>query len=101
MMMTADVVAQVLEGGMLACFGFAWPVDIYKTLRTRQASGKSVGFMGLIFFGYVSGLVAKFTRAAAGGGWPEAVTALYVVNAVLVAVDIALYYRYRRARGAA
>jgi hypothetical protein len=55
--------------------------------------------MGLILVGYVCGLSAKFIRAADGGAWPETVTALYAVNAVLVAADIAvtLYFRRRAA----
>jgi hypothetical protein len=99
MLATLLAVAQVFEGGMLACFGFAWPVDILRTLRTRQTLGKSIGFMSLILAGYVSGLAAKCIRAADTGGLPETVTVLYGVNAVLVAIDIALtvYYRARPA----
>jgi hypothetical protein len=90
------IVAQVFEAGMLICFGFAWPVDILRTLRTRRVEGKSIAFMGLILLGYLSGMAAKLIRAAVGGGWPETVTLLYALNAVLVAIDIALVLRFRR-----
>jgi hypothetical protein len=93
------IVAQVFEAGMLACFGFAWPVDILRTLRTRRVEGKSVAFMGLILGGYLSGMAAKFIRASGAGGWPETVTILYALNAVLVAADIALVLRFRSRRG--
>ncbi len=90
------VVAQVLEAAMLVCFGFAWPVDIRRTLRTRRVEGKSVTFMGLILVGYLCGMTAKCFRASGAGGWPETVTLLYAFNAVMVIIDIGLYYRLRR-----
>jgi hypothetical protein len=90
------IVAEIFEAGMLVCFGVAWPVDIVRTLRVRRTEGKSVGFMGLILLGYVFGLTAKIVRA--WGAWPEAVTVLYAVNAVMVAVDIGLTLYFRRAR---
>jgi len=89
-----DTLAQVFEAGMLICFGVAWPVDIYKTVRTRVTAGKSVRFMTLVLLGYLSGIVAKFLRA--DGGVLESVTWLYVLNAILVAVDIYLCLYFRR-----
>ena len=89
-------IAQLFEAGMLLCFGMSWPVDIVKALRTRRTEGKSLGFMALIFAGYLSGLAAKLIRAAHAEAWPEPVTALYAVNAVLVAIDIALYLLFSR-----
>ena len=65
------IVAQVFEAGMLICFGFAWPVDILRTLRARRVEGKSVAFMGLIFLGYLSGMTAKFLRAGVAGAGPS------------------------------
>jgi len=87
--------AQFFEGAMLICFGVSWPVAILKTLRTRRTEGKSLAFLALIFVGYLSGTAAKFVRAA--GAWQtlEAVTALYALNAILVAADILLFLRFR------
>lgn len=96
--MLADgmAVAQVFEAGMLVCFGIAWPVDIVRTLRTRRVAGKSPLFMAIILLGYVAGLTAKLVRAGAEGARPELVTGLYGLNAVLILVDIGLYYHFRR-----
>ncbi|MBN1554815.1 MAG: hypothetical protein JXA11_08715 [Phycisphaerae bacterium] len=80
---------------MLICFGLSWPISILKSLRTKHVRGKSLGFMWLIFLGYVSGFSAKLFRAAATGGWPEWNTPLYVLNGVFVAFDIYLYHRYK------
>jgi hypothetical protein len=90
------IVAQVFEAGMLVCFGFAWPIDIMRTLRTCRVEGKSVTFMGLILLGYMAGLTAKVLRAGVAGRWPEWVTALYALNACMVTIDIALVLRCRR-----
>jgi len=88
---------QMLEAGMLVCFGVSWPIDILKTLRTRVTAGKSVGFMSMVFLGYCLGLTAKCILAAQPGRSLEPVTAMYALNAVLVAVDIALYVKFSRA----
>ncbi|HUS91995.1 MAG TPA: hypothetical protein VM695_09095 [Phycisphaerae bacterium] len=95
MLAMALTIGQVLEAGMLICFGFSWPVDILKTWRAKRTEGKSLIFMSLILTGYLFGLSAKLVRAAQAGETPERVTALYVVNAVLIAVDIALTWYYR------
>lgn len=87
--------AQILESTMLVCFGAAWPFSIVKMLRTRQSAGKSTVFLVLVFSGYVAGASAKWLRAAAAGCSPEPVTALYVVNAALVAIDLVLFIRFR------
>jgi len=85
---------QVFEAGMLVCFGVAWPVDIFKTLQTRQVAGKSAGFMALVLVGYLAGMAAKIVRAPEGA-MPEAVSLLYALNAAMVCLDILLYLRFR------
>ena len=89
------MIPQVLEAGMLVCFGVAWPVDILKTLRTRQVVGKSVGFMALVLVGYLAGMAAKIVRAPEDA-MPETVTLLYALNAAMVCLDILLYMRFRQ-----
>jgi len=90
-------VGQFFEAGMMVCFGFSWPVDLAKLIRTRKTEGKSLAFMALVFTGYLSGIVAKLARAAHAGAWPEAVTMLYVLNLAMVGLDIGLYLCFRRA----
>lgn len=87
---------QILEAAMLVCFGFGWPIDVVKTLRVKRVDGKSIGFMSMIFVGYLAGMSSKFVEWA-DSGTLEDVTALYAFNAVMVGLDIALYFRYRRA----
>ena len=77
----------IFEVIMLVCFGSAWPFSIYKSYTSRQNGGKSVVFLFIVFGGYVAGIIHKLRYSH------DPVIYLYVVNAVLVAVDIALYYR--------
>ncbi len=78
----------VFEIIMLICFGMSWPTSIAKALRTKVVSGKSPLFMGIICVGYVCGLVHKPVYSM---DW---VIALYAVHLILVATDLALYFRY-------
>lgn len=86
---------KLFEAVMLTCFGCSWPISIYKSLSTKHVRGKSVGFMILVFIGYLFGSTSKFLRAAAVGEPPEWVTFLYMLNAGLVATDLLLYFKYR------
>ena len=87
--------AQLFEALMMICFGVYWPVAIYKTLRTKRTEGKSLLFLLLILLGYIAGMAAKFIDAAQSHTRPDWVTLLYAANAIMVAVDIFLYQRYR------
>jgi lipopolysaccharide export LptBFGC system permease protein LptF len=72
---------------MLVCFGTAWPFSIYKSYTSKQNGGKSIVFLLIVFGGYVSGIIHKLRYSY------DPVIYLYITNAVLVAIDIALYYR--------
>jgi hypothetical protein len=95
MLLAEHTVAQLFEAVMLICFGVSWPVAIYKTLRTRHVHGKSLLFLVLIFIGYLAGIAAKFITAAQAGTWPTWVTWLYAFNALMVAIEIRLYHKFR------
>lgn len=81
---------RIFEIIMLVCFGAAWPVSIYKSYVSRATEGKSVVFLFIVLAGYISGIIHKIINS------PDYVTWLYVINALMVAVDIALYGRNRR-----
>jgi len=80
----------IFEIIMLLCFGAAWPVALLKSYRSRTNAGKSVGFLYVIFIGYVAGVLHKlfFTM--------DAVIILYALNGLMVLADILLYYRNAR-----
>jgi len=99
MLAQAAAVAQVFEAIMLICFGISWPIDILKQLRTRATKGKSLGFLSMIVIGYFAGLTAKLIHASIADTWPQPVTWLYLLNAILVSVDIALYLHFSKRQG--
>ena len=78
----------VFEVIMLVCFGISWPISIAKAVRTRQVAGKSPLFMGIVITGYASGIVHKLLYSH---DW---VISLYILNLVMVAVDLSLYLHY-------
>ena len=81
----------IFEAIMLICFGLAWPISIIKSWRSRTNKGKSIFFMLIVFFGYLSGLAHKFW-------WQEQIDGviwLYALNALLIFADILLYLRNR------
>jgi hypothetical protein len=86
----------IFEAGMLLCFGAAWPVNIYKSAVSRSTGGKSVAFLVIIEAGYICGIINKILNNN------DIVLFLYILNFVMVAVDICLYCRnkqYERGKG--
>lgn len=82
--------AEILETAMLICFGFSWPMNVYKNYRARTARSMSLGFILLILCGYAAGISAKISA-----GRVNYVLAVYVVNFVIVSVNLAVYFRNR------
>lgn len=76
----------VFEIGMLVCFGCAWPLNIYKSLKSKTAKGKSLWFLLVIAVGYVFGIVHKAIHSR------DVVLWLYVLNLAMVLVDATLYF---------
>jgi hypothetical protein len=79
----------VFEAGMLVCFGLSWPVNIYKSIKSRTAAGRSVIFLYLVWVGYLSGIINKLLYHF------DLIVWLYVLNLLMVSVDMALYHRNR------
>ena len=79
----------IFEIGMLLCFGAAWPLSIYKSLRSRSVEGKSLLFMIVVLAGYVSGALHKIYY------YYDPVIYLYIFNGAMILVDIMLYFKYK------
>ena len=80
----------IFEIIMLLCFGAAWPLSIYKSYTSRQNAGKSLGFLIVIWAGYLSGTLHKILYSF------DYVIFLYILNGLMVLTDIVLYLRNRR-----
>ncbi|MEI7473729.1 MAG: hypothetical protein WCK67_03030 [bacterium] len=79
----------VFEMVMLVCFGSSWPFAISKTYKAKSVKGKSILFLSLIFIGYIAGIIHKVLYAM------DVVLALYILNGILVATEICLYFMYK------
>jgi hypothetical protein len=80
----------IFEVIMLVCFGAAWPISIYKSYKSRKNSGKSVAFLFIIILGYISGIIHKLLYSF------DLVIYLYLLNSIMVSIDIALYFRNKK-----
>ena len=83
---------EILEIGMIVCFGFSWPINVIKSYKSRTAKGKSLLFLILILAGYVCGITGKLI----GPGFKWYVLFFYVLNFIMVFTDLLLYIRNTR-----
>ncbi len=88
--------ADVLEMIMMICFGLSWPINIRKAWVGRTAKGISVMFYGFIVFGYVVGLLSKYIKLRQGIHTPLYVWFFYILNMLMVATGIAIYFRNKK-----
>jgi len=83
--------SQLFETFMVVCFGISWPLSILKSYRSRSTKGKSLLFLLFILAGYGFGITSKLLN-----GKLTYVFVFYVINFLLVSVDIGLYVRNSR-----
>lgn len=81
----------ILEIAMIIAFGFSWPNNIITTLRNKSAKGKSLAFLILIDVGYICGILGKILS----GNIVWYVMFFYVLNFIMVSIDMALYFYFR------
>ena len=84
------MLAEILEIFMIVSFGFSWPLNVIKSFKARTAKGKSLAFLLFIEFGYVCGITSKLVNE---NGFKWYVLFFYVLNFIMVGIDIALYFR--------
>ena len=80
--------AQIFEVLMIVCFGVSWPFNIAKSWKAKTARGKSLLFEICILVGYICGIAGKFIT-----GNVTYVLIAYVINVVMVLIDILLTLR--------
>ncbi len=91
-----ETLAEILEITMLICFGISWPINVVKSWRVRTTKGKSLLFMCFILLGYVAGITSKFVNPSFDFAEKWYVLFFYFLNFVMVAADVALYFRNKR-----
>ena len=80
----------IFEALMMLGFGLAWPCNIYKSVKTKTAAGKSFAFMITIELAYLCGVIHKVFYNF------DAVIWLYIANFVMVLIDLMLMIRNRK-----
>ena len=90
--------AEFLEILMILSFGASWPLNVLRSYRARTAKGKSLAFLCLIFFGYISGIASKFVNEAymASIGTKWYVLFFDFLNLIMVGCDLCLYFRNKK-----
>ena len=84
--------SEILEIIMVVSFGISWPLNVIKSYQARSTKGKRLWFLVLIFFGYVCGIASKLTADS----YKWYVLFFYVLNFVMVGIDLLLYWRNYR-----
>ena len=89
--------AEILEVVMIVSFGASWPLNVLKSYKARTTKGKSLGFLLLIFFGYVAGIASKLVNDAYMASISQKwyVLFFYVLNFIMVGADLLIYVRNR------
>lgn len=80
--------AEIFEAAMVICFGLSWPLSVYKSWKSRTAKGKSLFFEVFIWIGYVCGILGKIMTHNI-----TYVFIFYILNIVMVSIDLLLYVR--------
>lgn len=79
--------AEIFETVMLACFGFSWPMSVYKNIKSKTAKSMSFGFIVMITVGYIAGIVAKITENRI-----NYVLIIYIINLIMVGANLIVYF---------
>ena len=90
--------SEILEIMMVLSFGASWPLNLWKSWTSRTAVGKSLGFLVLIFFGYVAGIASKFTSETYMAEFAQKwyVLFFYCLNLTMVGANIGIHLRNMR-----
>ena len=87
-----NIMTELFEILMIIAFGISWPINVLKSYRARTAKGKSFVFLLLIFCGYICGIIGKLIAPS----FKWYVLFFYVLNLIMVGLDLILYIRNMR-----
>ena len=83
--------APIFEIIMLICFGLAWPISIYKSIKSKSTKGKSIYFSFIVLIGYASGSLNKIFSGTYDIAFP-----FYLLNFIMVFIDTILWFQNHR-----
>ena len=87
--------AEILEVIMIVSFGASWPLNVIKSYKAKTVKGKSLGFLCLVFFGYIAGIISKFLNESYMVSFSSKwyVLFFYFLNLIMVGADLCIYVR--------
>ena len=90
--------SEILEIMMVLSFGASWPLNLWKNYHSRTAVGKSLGFLLLIFFGYIAGICSKLVSESYMAEFSQKwyVLFFYCLNLMMVGANICIHLRNAR-----
>lgn len=90
--------AEILEIIMVVSFGFSWPLNLIKNIKSKSTKGVSLAFYTLIFVGYIAGIASKLLNEAFMNNFSSKgyVLIFYIINLILVGANIIVYFRNKR-----
>lgn len=80
--------AHILEILMLICFGISWPMTVIKNVKAKSAKAMNLPFILMICTGYIAGIAGKIIA----GDFSIFVMVVYVMNLVIVSLNIVIYF---------
>lgn len=86
------MVAKILEAIMIILFGISWPFNLFKSIKTRSAKGKSILFLVLIDLGYIAGITSKFFSETFVWSTDWWIFMIYCINLLFVSADLIMYF---------
>ena len=75
---------------MIICFGVAWPINLYNSVKSHSTKGKNLLFMSFIVLAYIFGILNKLFVSVDNAIW------FYLLNESMVVADFILYFVNRR-----
>lgn len=84
--------SELFEILMVVCFGASWPVNVLKSYKARTTTGKSLGFLILVFVGYIWGITSKILAPQ----FKWYVMFFYILNFLMVGLDLLIYFRNKK-----
>ena len=84
--------SELFEIFMVVLFGLSWPMNVIKSYKVRTTKGKSLMFLIFIWVGYIFGIASKLLADS----FKWYVLFFYVLNFIMVSVDLVLYMRNKR-----
>lgn len=77
--------ANICEALMVCAFGISWPINAYKSYKSKSAEGKSLLFSVIILIGYFFGITGKIVTDQI-----NYVFIFYLINVAFVCLDLTL-----------